>query len=36
MQCDKNESRHILTGLEGVTGKKVNDSENNDGQESTK
>lgn len=27
MLCDKNESRRILTGLEGVTGEKVNDSE---------
>ena len=27
MQCDKNEYRGILTGLEGVTGKKAVDSE---------
>jgi hypothetical protein len=27
MQCDKNEYRGILTGLEGVTGKKAIDSE---------
>ena len=27
MQCDKNEYRGILAGLEGVTGKKAVDSE---------
>jgi uncharacterized protein YidB (DUF937 family) len=27
MQCDKNEYRGILSGLEGVTGKKAVDSE---------
>jgi hypothetical protein len=27
MQCDKNEHRGILMGLEGVTGKKAVDSE---------
>jgi hypothetical protein len=27
MQCDKNDYRGVLTGLEGVTGKKVVDSE---------
>jgi len=27
MQCDKNDYRAVLTGLEGVTGKKAVDSE---------
>jgi len=27
MQCDKNDYRGVLTGLEGVTGKKAVDSE---------